>query len=961
MEENRFQDHQVMVETALGRLVCRWPQNLHERVNYADEDLLLKVIDKSGSVLAVHRINHLSQKELVLPPGAYRLEVIRASRPLVSMSTTIERAPGITWIQDSPASQVVIWSGLNWEAIRREVETLHRRDWESQTAVSLKVVWDTPQGPFEEWLPVPARDHATLQGKVERLDLCVVEPKTHRILKTLFRAARPSVELLQVLADVPVEVPADRRFLALTREVQETATLQLKAEWSEEGTSDLELVLLQDGEPIRTKEKRMVPPRGEWWFYGLEAGTYTAQLKAPRHKTPVLESRPVELRDPGSRIVLMPVDEQKAYAYWHVPPSNWAELNERHGLLLGRVRCYLKVYQEFAGVFTERPDLSREVNLDAARDYYLELPPDRRYQTQLTALVDQKLEVELTPRSNICQLGRLVAGTNPLTHRRVAQERPHPTIRSLRSPGDTTHHSAGYLMLHLHAHLPFVADPIQFDVEDRWRPQGHPQEWYPEAVRETYLPLLDLFETLVAEGVDFKLSMDLSPPLVAMMKSQRHAADMLIYLDRLIQLARLEVERTRREEPHYRRVAEMHLQHLRRNRALFLGYGGDLAGAFKKFQDAGYLELCTCIGTHPMLPLWTSQPQAIRGQALAAADCHLRVFGRPSHGVWLPECAYTPGIEPLLEEAGFGYFFSETHTVTRGDSPAEFGVNAPVYARGSRVAVFPRDPETGKQVWSGEEGYPGDVDYLEFHIRGGPFKYNRITDRQTGWHKEPYNPDWADKKAADHAGHFMDCRNARFEYLRRAMWKKPLAVATYDAELFGHHWYEGPRFLYYLFKKLHYDQNVTELATPSAYLAANPVSQDMYPTVSSWGHQGTFEKWMYGHTAWMYRHAHEASEEMGRIGARGADTPVQSRVAAQAARQLMLAMSSDLPFVISNGHFIDRMKEQFFGALREFWRLSDMFWKSFEGEPPDMDRVRALELENCIFPDLDSGWFASRA
>ena len=605
-------------------------------------------------------------------------------------------------------------------------------------------------------------------------------------------------------------------------------------------------------------------------------------------------------------------------------------------------------------------ELTRPVDTGSTKDYYLDLPPDFVYKARLIARINNSTRRPLTEWSNPCQLARTTCGRTPITHIKHSQSSEHPTIRQLQGPTGTHRFSKGYLLLHLHAHLPFIADPVNFGKpgEEAWRPIGYPQEWYPEAVCDTYLPLIDLFETLRSENVDFKLSMDISPPLVAMMKSQRHASDVLSFLERLIRLSRLEVERTRYEDQHYRDAASMHLKRFVRCRDLFLGYDGDLVEAFKKFQDLGNLELSTCVGTHPMLPLWTSEPGFIRGHCQAAAQSHSQYFGRAPQGVWLPECAYTPGIEPFLEEAGFRYTFGEEHCVSRGDSPAEFGVNAPVYARGGRIAIFPRDPETGKQVWSGDEGYPGDPDYLEFHIRGGAFKYNRITDRRGG-HKEAYNPDWASQKAASHAGHFLDCRNARFTYLQQSMWKKPVICAPYDAELFGHHWYEGPQFLYYLFKKLHYDQNMTELTTPSAYLASNSAGQEMFCNVSSWGHLGTFEKWMVGATAWMYRHAHEAADHLSLLCRRGVDNELQYRVLSQAARQLMVATSSDLPFVISNGHFVDRMKEQFSGNLKWFYALCEDFDKLKNGQDVDLERLRSLELETCIFPNLRLEHFCS--
>ena len=133
----------------------------------------------------------------------------------------------------------------------------------------------------------------------------------------------------------------------------------------------------------------------------------------------------------------------------------------------------------------------------------------------------------------------------------------------------------------------------------------------------------------------------------------------------------------------------------------------------------------------------------------------------------------------------------------------------------------------------------------------------------------------------------------------------------------------------------------------------------MYCNVSSWGHQGTFVKWMYGDTAWMYRHGHEAAETLGNLVREGIHSDLERRVLAQAARQLMVATSSDLPFVISNGHFVDRMKEQFCGNLRGFYDLCEEYRRLRAGADIDLKRLRSLELENNLLPNLDPNWFGS--
>ncbi|GMU52376.1 MAG: hypothetical protein AMXMBFR33_15220 [Candidatus Xenobia bacterium] len=946
-----YQANHMQVEVAAGHVAASWDPSYLQRVNYADEDLVLRVLEQS-QLKHAFRVNYLTQKELFLEPGSFRIELARTFRPEVEVRTTHDQVPGVVWLQDSPGSQVILWPGLDWAAIEHEVSSLHHLHWDTQAQVALRVTW--VDGTVT-WFEVPERDHLYLEGRIRHVELCVRRPDETAPLKTLFLARRPPVEPLEVLAAVDFTVSPPAPSLSLIRQIVETDTLQLKAVWSlPEAPRGLKLQLEKDGQTYRDHEDRPVEASGDWFFWGLEPGRYVARLVA-RKKT-VLVSRPLTLPWRPNRVVLMPNSEEWLYCYWHVEASSWQTLTDKHGDLLGRVRCQLKVFHEWGGGMHHQPEHDREVNLDAARDYYLQLPPDRVYRVQLVAWIDGWKEEPLTELSNPAQTGRLSHGTNPISYSRVEMRGDHPTIRPLESPRGTSHYSLGYLLLHLHAHLPFIPDPVNFGQGDKWRPEGYPQEWYAEAVRETYLPLLEIMDALTNEGVDFKLSIDISPPLAAMMKSPRHQADVVETLDRLSRLARLEVARTTREEPHYATAARMHRRHLARCRDVYLGWGCDLTRAFSYFQERGKLEICTCVGTHPMLPLWQMVPSAIRGHCLAAAEFHEQTFGRASRGVWLPECAYAPGVERFLEEAGFAYFFSEGSTVTRADSPVEFGLNAPVFVRGSRVAVLPRDPETSEQVWSGEMGYPGDPDYLDFHIRGGPFKYNRITDR-AGGPKQPYNPEWASGKAFSQAEHFITCRNARFRWLSGQMWKKPLIVAPYDAELFGHHWYEGPQFLYNLFKKLHYDQNQTELTTPSAYLAENPTAQEIHPNVSSWGDKATFEKWMSGATSWMYRHAHEAAEEMGRMAAlQPPDGPIR-RILCQAARQLMVAMSSDLPFVISNGHFVDRMKGQFFGALADFWRLSEMFWLAHEGQEVELEFVRHLELVNCIFPRVNPDWF----
>src|SRR5512140_2939362 len=106
----------------------------------------------------------------------------------------------------------------------------------------------------------------------------------------------------------------------------------------------------------------------------------------------------------------------------------------------------------------------------------------------------------------------------------------------------------GYLSLILHAHLPFVRHP-----ED---PTVMEERWLFEAITGTYLPLLQVFEGLLSDGIPYRVTVSLSAPLISMLTDdllkERYAA----HLDDLILLADKELERTR-PEPAYHRLAPL--------------------------------------------------------------------------------------------------------------------------------------------------------------------------------------------------------------------------------------------------------------------------------------------------------------------------------------------------------------------------------------------------------------------
>jgi 1,4-alpha-glucan branching enzyme len=520
----------------------------------------------------------------------------------------------------------------------------------------------------------------------------------------------------------------------------------------------------------------------------------------------------------------------------------------------------------------------------------------------------------------------------------------------------------GYLCFVLHAHLPYVRHPEFDDFLE--------EDWLYEAITETYIPLLDAFEALERDGTDFRMTMSVSPTLAGMLADPLLQYRYVRHLENLIALSAKEVERTR-WQPEFHGLAQMYHGWFLHCRDVFVNhYGNNLLRAFRRFLDSGHLEILTCGATHAFLPLMKVNPNAMFAQIELAAREHERHFGRRPQGIWLPECGYTEGVDELLERAGIRYFFSDAHGVVFGVPRPKFGVYAPIICPDSGVAVLGRDLESSKQVWSAIEGYPGDYHYREFYRDVGfdldfeylkphlhnmgirtnlGIKYYKITG--PGDHKEPYNPKAAREKAAEHAGNFMFNREKQAEYLHDIMGRQPIIVAPYDAELFGHWWFEGPQWIKYVLEKVHHDQDNIKTITVPEYLERHPTNQVSQPSFSSWGYKGYCEVWLNDSNDWLYRHLHAAADRMVELARRWPNPdPLRRRALNQAARELLLAQASDWAFIMKSGTMVDYADLRSRSHVQNF---SQLYEQLANGAPIDEPNLSMLEDRNNLFPNID--------
>ncbi|MFP4661462.1 MAG: glycoside hydrolase family 57 protein [Halanaerobiales bacterium] len=525
----------------------------------------------------------------------------------------------------------------------------------------------------------------------------------------------------------------------------------------------------------------------------------------------------------------------------------------------------------------------------------------------------------------------------------------------------------GYLAIILHAHLPYVRHENTGELAE---------DWLYEAITETYLPIIIIMNRLLEKGVDFHFTINISPTLVSMLIDEEIQLRYQRHLEKLIELSEKELIRTKDQAEYYKLAKlynylykEVHYYYIEK-------YNKNILSAYKEFQERGKIEVITSAATHGYLPMILTD-EALNAQIKMGVSTYQRVFGKRPEGIWLPECAFSPTVDPYLAENNIRYFISSSHGILYAKPRPRYGLYAPIYTP-SGVATFGRDMESSKQVWSANEGYPGDYNYREFYRDIGwdleydyvkdylpsgirkhiGFKYFKITGK-TDW-KEIYNPDIAREKASTHASNFIFNRQQQLNYLTQVMDRKPIIVSPYDAELFGHWWFEGPMWLEFLFEKIHYDQNDIETITLSEYLKRHPKNQVAMPAESSWGYKGYHEVWVNDTNDWIYRHLHQAEleliEQADKYSYLENKDNLYYQALNQCCRELLLAQSSDWAFIMKADTMVD------YAVLRTKRHLHN-FTKLMEGVKRgniDKQELISLKENHNIFPDIDFKLYRSK-
>lgn len=540
-------------------------------------------------------------------------------------------------------------------------------------------------------------------------------------------------------------------------------------------------------------------------------------------------------------------------------------------------------------------------------------------------------------------------------------------------------------VLALHSHLPYVLN------HGRW---PHGSDWISEAAIDTYLPLLSALRRLEVEDVPTPLTIGITPVLANQLESPVFVTELEAYFaQRLKTCDESETSLKTTGDSHLLPLAHYWKSHLLGLRTLFRSVGGNLAAAFRQLEGEGRVELISSGATHGFLPL-LARDESIRLQLGLGRAEHRRIFGRDPDGLWLPECAYRPrgpwaplpeaprrpmrrGIEEHVADAGFKYFFVDSHLASAGHAFRLYGAeggpvedsevkNSPyrayrvASARGATpVSAFVRDPLASRQVWSRQEGYPGDEWYLEFHkIRWpGGLKYWRVSAPGSDLGaKQPYDPSRAIERAGGHGRHFVALldRIAAERAAAAGPGRGPaedVIAVPFDTELFGHWWHEGVDFLEQVYRSLKADATV-HACTARDHLARTSAGRGIHLTAGSWGANGDFSMWLNDETAWTWPRLWAIEASFWDQAGDALESPALQPVLAQAAREMLLAMGSDWQFIISTGAVTDYAVKRFTEHCTEAEFLLSALTPGAPNLAAAQARAEELWLQDHVFPNV---------
>jgi 1,4-alpha-glucan branching enzyme len=508
----------------------------------------------------------------------------------------------------------------------------------------------------------------------------------------------------------------------------------------------------------------------------------------------------------------------------------------------------------------------------------------------------------------------------------------------------------GSFALVLHSHLPWLAHHGSWPVGEEWLYQS----W-----ASSYLPVMDVFSRLAAQGRRNLVTLGVTPILAAQLDDPYCVREFGTWLgfwsQRADQLARSDD----------RELAELgqHEALLARERTDVFERHWQAGGSavLRPLVDSGAIELLSGPAAHPFQPLLDDKTAEF-SLSVGRDDTELRLGSRPG-GIWAPECGYRAGLEDVYQSAGVTHFMVDGPTLLHVDrSTADAWT-----VHDSDVVAFGRDLEVTYRVWSPRKGYPGGPWYRDFHTfnHDSGIRHARVTSSTTASEEKAiYQPEAASAAVVADARDFVELVRSRLLSHRRDRDGTPgLVVAGYDTELFGHWWHEGPQWLELVLRQL--PRAGVTVTTLSQAMSDGAVAGVARPSNSSWGSGKDWSVWAGPAVDDIVSDNEDLMRRWRKIvDAAPSSASTRDPVLDQIGRDAILALSSDWAFMVTKDSAANYARGRHDGHHHDFNRLASAFEAALGGDA----QARSIAIDLAAnqhradgpFGHLDGRFLASR-
>jgi 1,4-alpha-glucan branching enzyme len=487
-----------------------------------------------------------------------------------------------------------------------------------------------------------------------------------------------------------------------------------------------------------------------------------------------------------------------------------------------------------------------------------------------------------------------------------------------------------------------------------------------------------MFDRLEADKVPFRMSIAVSPILCHLLTDEILLNRYLEYVDRQIAFGANEIERTK-DDPAMNNLAKYYFDNAIERRVNFTErYGKNIPQVFSRYQKKGRIELLTSSATNCFLPFYVYHHEVIRAQIETALASHKKFFNSKPAGIWLPELGYHNRLSAYLRGYGFRYTILDTHSALLANPPPKYGSFFPLKTK-DELALLVRDFYAYRDIMDREQGLPVESVFRDFFHDAAddlpveyikPFLADDGTRLSTGYKYHSiggetplslYDPVLAAEKARKHAEIFMERRISalnRASSLMRGDSGELSAVSlcAWNADFFGRFWHEGMVFLENVFR-MGRARNEIKFMTPSEYINStdDALFQITKPEFSSSGFNGYAESWLDASNDSFYRHLFHAAARMAELAERFKnETGIKERALNQAAREILLALSSDWQRLIStqNNISLPRWRNYAKNAIESHLKNFTTIYEALGSDYLSTRFLTDIEHRNNIFPDI---------